>query len=112
MTASVVSWYQGTSHSIVTTVVNTSNQAVDVTGATVNFVMVNTLTSEIIAEKAVGDGVTLGGTNGRVTVDIGPTDTATASPGDYRAQAEVTLADNTTFMAYDVVVSIKKNYAR
>ena len=56
-------------------------------------------------------GITLDIPNSVVTVDIDPADTA-AMLGDHQLQLQITLANGVVLMAYDVVVTIKKNYAQ
>jgi hypothetical protein len=84
---------------------------VDLTGATARFVMVKSLSDEQLVLKTVGDGITLDVPNSVVTVDIDPADTAVML-GDHQLQLEITLASGVVLMAYDVVVTIKKNYAQ
>lgn len=112
MTSSVASWYQGTTHNITTTVKNLPGEIVDVTGATARFAMRHVLSTDLVATKTHDDGITLGGQTGKVTVAVNPADTESLTPGDYQAQCEVTLLDGTVFLAYDLVITIKKNSAR
>jgi hypothetical protein len=111
MTSAIASWYAGTTRQVVTTVRDIQGAIVPLTGATAKFAMVKCLSGDVVVEKTVGDGIALDDVTSVVTVTIDPTDTATLS-GDHQIQLEVTLAGGVVLMAYDVVVSIKKNFAR
>ena len=110
MTSAIASWYAGTTRQVVTTVKDIQGALVPLTGATARFVMVKCLSGEVVVTKTVGDGITLNTTDSILTVDISPTDTENLL-GDHQLQCEVSLASGVVIMAYDVVVSIKKNHA-
>jgi hypothetical protein len=110
MTSAIASWYAGTTRQVVTTVKNTQGQLVDLTGATASFAMVKCLSGEVLVTKSVGSGITLDVPNSKVTVNIDPSDTGSMI-GDHEIQLEVTLASGVVLMAYDMIVSVKKNYA-
>lgn len=111
MAAAVTSWYAGTTRQVVTTVRDIQGALVDLTGATARFVMVKCLSDEQLVLKTVGAGITLDVPNSIVKVDISPSDTA-SMVGDHQMQLEITLATGTVLMAYDVVITIKKNFAQ
>jgi hypothetical protein len=111
MTSAIASWYAGTTRQVVTTVKDMQGALVDLTGATAKFVMVKSLSDEVLVTKSVGAGIVLDIPNSVVTVDIDPGDTA-AMLGDHQLQLQITLANGVVLLAYDVVVTIKKNYAQ
>jgi hypothetical protein len=110
MTSAIASWYAGTTRQVVTTVKDIQGNPVDLTGALARFVMVKSLSGEVITVKSIGDGITLDIPNSKVTVDIDPTDTL-SHVGDHELQLEIMLANGVVLMAYDVIVSLKKNYS-
>lgn len=109
MSSAIASWYAGTTRQVVTTVKDIQGQLVPLTGATAKFVMVKCLGDEVLVTKTVGAGITLDTETSKVTVDIAPADTASLL-GDHQMQLEITLASGVVIMAYDAVVSIKRNY--
>jgi hypothetical protein len=111
MTSAITSWYAGTTRQVVTTVKDIQGELVDLTGAFAFFVMVKCLSGEIVFFKSVGDGITLDEPNSKVTVDIEPGNTSPCV-GDYQLQLMIYLANGVALMAYDVIVTIKKNYAQ
>jgi hypothetical protein len=111
MTSAIASWYAGTTRQVVTTVKDIQGNPVDMTGATARFVMVKCLSSEVLVTKTVGSGITLDVPGSKVTVDIFPSDT-TSLLGDHQLQLQITLSNSVVLMAYDVVVTVKPNYAR
>ena len=48
MTSAIASWYAGTTRQVVTTVKDMQGALVDLTGATANFVMVKSLSDEVL----------------------------------------------------------------
>ncbi len=112
MTAAVLTWYQGTTRKITTTIVDTNGDNVDLTGATAKFALAPILSGDDPVYKLTGDGVVLDQPSAAATVTVDPGDTAMLTPGDYCMQLEVTLQNGTVVMAYDVVVQLKENKAR
>jgi hypothetical protein len=110
MTSAIASWYAGTTRQVVSTVKDIQGNLVDLTGATARFVMVKSLSDEQAVLKTVGDGITLDIPDSKVTVDIDPSDTENLI-GDHQLQLEITLSNGVVLMAYDIVVTIKKNFA-
>jgi hypothetical protein len=110
MTSAITSWYAGTTRQVVSTVKDIQGELVDLTGANAFFVMVKCLSGEVMFFKSVGNGITLDVPNSKVIVDINPGDTVFMF-GDYQLQLQITLANSVVLMAYDVIVTIKKNYA-
>jgi hypothetical protein len=110
MTSAIASWYAGTTRQVITTVKDIHGNPVDLNGATARFVMVKCLSDEHLVLKTVGDGITLDIPNSKVTVNIDPSNTASMI-GDHQLQLEITLSNGVVLMAYDVVVTIRKNHA-
>jgi hypothetical protein len=73
-------------------------------------VIVKALTGEVLRSKWVDEGITLDIENSKVTVDIQPGDTL-YMVGDLQLQLEIRLANGVDLMAYDVIVSLKRNYS-
>lgn len=84
---------QGDQRNVVITVFDSTGALLDLTGASLSWVLITSEWGELLLSKAVGTGITIANqttSKGQVTVSLLPADTATLEPRAYTHQLRAT----------------------
>ncbi|RII32861.1 hypothetical protein D2A34_21950 [Clostridium chromiireducens] len=102
-----LSFYSGDSRNLIINVVDENNSSINLTGATVEWALINN--DLVLIKKSINSGITISNaTGGQFKIEITSSDTDNLS-GNYRHLARVTTADGRSSIVISGTIKIEKS---